>query len=250
MTLWTFGDSFSYDIKFLEDSNVVRQAGKYPNFIPLKDNWVNLVAKKLGNNVKQINDSEAGCANEYIFYKFKQRLQEFKEGDCVIICLTSANRRWLIERSPHLANWSHCNFDPDNDNVTEKERVAVTEYAKHLYSDTASYAIYDAILWATIHAAEELELLGVKVLILPGFERVPGVNGTLKDVCYNEFDGKKTIDKFYTKTNDNRWNHLNEVNHKILADKVCKFFTNFEMVDLTNNFEKNIYTKNNIQNFI
>jgi hypothetical protein len=39
---------------------------------------------------------------------------------------------------------------------------------------------------------------------------------------------------------------MTEINHTILADKVLDFFEDFTMVDLTTDFEKAIYTKDNI----
>jgi hypothetical protein len=86
----------------------------------------------------------------------------------------------------------------------------------------------------------------VKLLVMPGFHDISGVAGTLSNASFNEFDSEETMGLFYAKTADSRYNHFTERNHKALADKVVKYFTAGEMVDLTTGFETSIYTKNNI----
>ena len=247
MTLWVFGDSFFVDIRHLSASNESRRLyTKNPPFFDLEKNWTNLVADALGCE-DYVDEAVAGCSNEYIYHRLMSRRHEFKNEDYVIIGQTSFDRRWLVERCPHLANWSYCRFDPNAPNsVTKSENKAIQEYARHLYSETASVAISDAIFWAMVHLAKEYESIGVKFLILPAFNFVPGVVGTLNEVSTKEFDSDKTLNDFYKKTNDSRWNHFSEENHRILANKVVRFFTNFETVDLTTDFKTSIYTKNNI----
>ena len=242
--LYVFGDSFSHPFSFFDESNKLRHAGKeYPPFIPIKNNWVDLVAERLTGTTDQINDSMAGAANEFIFHRFMDRMSQYKEGDYVIVCLTNENRRWLIEKSPHLSNFANSKID---EGITKQEYKAIQQYAKYLHSDMASNAIYNSIIWATIHGAINLEPLGVKMLILPGWHTISGVEGSLTEASFQEFDSIETRNTFYKKTNDSRWNHFSEENHKVLADKVCDFFTDFKMIDLTTGFKTNIYTKDNI----
>jgi hypothetical protein len=242
--LYVFGDSFSHPFSSFDESNKLRETAKeYPPFIPIKNNWVNLVAERLTGTTDQINDSMAGAANEFIFHRFMDRMSQYKEGDYVIVCLTNENRRWLIEGSPHLSNFANSKID---EGVTKQEYKAIQQYAKYLHSDIASNAIYNSIIWATIHGAVNLEPLGVKMLILPGWHTISGVEGSLTEASFREFDSIETRNAFYKKTNDSRWNHFSEENHKVLADKVCDFFTDFKMIDLTTGFKSNIYTKDNI----
>lgn len=246
--LYVFGDSFTHDIKDIELSNDMRRkVGLFPPFQPLEHNWINLVSKKLTGSIEHVNDSMAGCANEYIFHKLMNRMAEFKEGDYVIVSLTASNRRWLVERCPHLANWSNCKFEPDIEgSVTKEENKAILQYARYLHSDIASNSIYNAFVWSTIYAARSVEHLGVKFLILPGFDSIAGVTGNLVNVSSAEFDNVETLNQYYLKTTDSRWNHFSEINHIILAEKVCDYFTDFKMIDLTTGFKTNIYTKDNI----
>ena len=245
--LYVFGDSFSHPLDDFEPSNDLRKKHKkYPEFIPIKDNWVNLVSKKLTGSNFCTNDSMAGCANEFIYSNFKQQLPLMKQGDYVIVVLTSSDRRWLIEQHPDYANWAQSSFEVVEGGLTKNQCKAIQQYAKYLYCEPSAGAIYDAILWATIHAAQELAELGVKLLILPGFAEIPGVVGTLNYASSREFDSENTLKKYYNKTSDNRWNHFSEVNHQILADKVCDFFTDYKPVNLDVGFEENIYTRDNI----
>jgi hypothetical protein len=249
MKLWVFGDSFTHDIKNMETSNVYRkEVGLFPPFQPLENNWVNIVSEKLTGTVEHENFSMAGCANEFIYDRLYSNIPKFKEGDYVLVSLTASNRRWLVERCPQLANWSNCRFEPNlPDSVTKDENAAILQYGKYLHSDTAAAAIYTAIFWATVNIAQHVANLGVKFLILPGFEKLDPIKGTLSQACFEEFDNETTLNEYYKKTTDSRWNHFSEVNHKVLANKVIDYFTDVDHnIDLTVGFEKNIYTKDNI----
>jgi hypothetical protein len=240
--LYTFGDSYSCDSKYYDTVNKER----IHKFLPLEKNWTSILSEKLTGNIEHINDSIVGCSNEFIFHRLMTRISEFKEGDYVVVSATSVNRRWLIERRPDVAlhhATANINQEPG---ITKEERAAILQYTTYLHSDLAAETIYDAIFWATVYAAQRVEDLGVRFLIIPGFRDIPGVNGNLFDLSNSEFDNLETRDEFYKMAPDLRWNHLTEVNHKILADKVFDFFTEKQTVDLTTGFQKNIYTKNNI----
>lgn len=249
MTLWAFGDSFTVSTEHLEISNKNRaDVGLFGPFQPLEKNWIDIVSEKLTGTVKHYNLAIAGCANEFIFHQLMLNVSNFKSGDYVIVTLTANNRRWLVERCPHLANWSNCKFEPDVEHsVTKAENKAIQQYGRYLDSDKASEAIYNAVFWATVGVAQNVANLGVKFLILPGFHEMPGITGTLSAASFAEFADDDTLNKFYKKTTDNRWNHFTDVNHKILADKVIDFFedTNHN-VDLDSGFVTKIYNKDNI----
>lgn len=240
--LYVFGDSYSCDSKYYDTVNKERNH----KFLPLEKNWTSILSEKLTGSIEHINDSIVGCSNEFIFHRLMTRMSELKKGDYVVVSATSVNRRWLIERRPDVAlhhATSNINAEPG---ITKEESDAILQYTRYLHSDLAAETIYDAIFWATVYAAQRVEDLGVRFLIIPGFRDIPGVNGNLFDLSNSEFDNIETRDKFYKMAPDLRWNHLTEVNHKILADKVFDFFTENKMVDLTTGFQKNIYTKNNI----
>lgn len=239
--LYVFGDSYSCDSKYFDTINNDR----VDKFFPLEKNWTSILSEKLTNSIQHVNDSIVGCSNEFIFHRLMIRLPELKQGDHVVVSLTSVNRRWLLERRPDIALYhatANIGLEPG---ITKLERDAILQYATHLHSDIAADTIYNAIFWATVHAAQSVANLGVKFLILPGFKSIQGVTGTLFELSSSEFDSTETSDKFYRNT-DPRWNHLSEVNHKILADKTFKFFTENKMIDLTTDFQKQLYTKHSI----
>jgi hypothetical protein len=240
--LYVFGDSYSCDSRYYNTLNKERTH----KFFPLEKNWTSILSEKLTGNTEHINDSVVGCSNEFIFHRLMTRMSELKEGDYVVVSATSVNRRWLIERRPDVAlHRATSNIDVEP-GITKEEREAILQYTRYLHSDIAAETIHDAIFLATVYTAQRVENLGVKFLIIPGFRDIPGVNGNLFDLSNSEFDDPETYNKFYKKSSDLRWNHLTEINHKILADKVFDFFTENKMLDLTIGFEKNIYTKNNI----
>lgn len=240
--LYVFGDSYSCDSKYYNSVNNER----IHKFFPLEKNWTSILSEKLTGNVEHVNESVVGCANEFIFHRLMTRMSEFKQGDHVVVSTTSVNRRWLLEHRPDVAlHRATSNIDVEP-GITKEERAAILQYTKYLHSDIAAESIHDAIFWATVHTAQSVENLGVKFLIIPGFKNMPGVNGNLFDLSNSEFDNPETFDKFHKRAPDLRWNHLTEVNHKILASKVFDFFTGNKMIDLTAGFQKNIYTKNNI----
>ena len=245
MKLWVFGDSFSHNFKDFDFVNERRN--KNHKFQKIEKNWVDLLAEKLTGTTDQENFSQYGCANEYIYSNLRNNMEKFKEGDCVIVVLTESDRRWFIERLPHLANFANCKYTPGVDNsFTKDESKAVLSYAKYLQHDAASNAIYDAIFWATMNINDYVADRGVNFLILPSTHPIPGTTGLLSNVCNAEFDNIETLNKFYKKTTDNRWNHFTEENHHILADKVYEYFTKGITVDLTTNFKTSIYNKDNI----
>ena len=247
--LYVFGDSFCHDIKYLSVSNQDREKYKvYPQFQPLNENWLGQVSKKLNGSVDHENRALAGCANEYIYHQLCRELPNIKEGDQVIVSLTNMDRRWLVEECPHQANWSSMAFDPDiPGSVSKEQNEAITQYARHLHSATGTFALYTGILHGLMFQAMQMREIGIKFLLLPGFAPLENCNGMLSDITDGEFDSLETRDKFYQKTNDNRWNHLSEANHTILANTVIDYFedTNHDL-DFTVGFEKNILTKENI----
>jgi|TARA_B110000977_G_C11046419_1_gene480711 hypothetical protein len=238
--LYVFGDSFAVDIQHMDESNRVRELNKLPQFQSLNNNWVNLVSNKLTGTVTHNNYAMAGCSNEYIFHTLMQHKDKFKSNDCVIVVLTDCNRRWFVEQYPEFANWTNCDFDLKA--ITKNQNNAIQQYGKYLDNELASKAIYDAIFWATVNVAQQVASNNTKFLIIPGFHSIQGIQGTLVEVTAAEFDNNKTLNQYYKKTSDDRWNHLSKANHKILADKVIDFFndTNHD-INLNHGFIENIY---------
>lgn len=76
------------------------------------------------------------------------------------------------------------------------------------------------------------------MLILPGFLKVPHIEGTLLEICNNEFVSDKARLRWYDKNKvDPRPNHLSKNNHKILGEKILSTYKTGILTDLSVGFE-------------
>jgi hypothetical protein len=242
--LYIFGDSFSLSDDAKHD--VIGPGMRVVNFLPLETSWTTIVFKSITSDTSYINDSVLGCSNEYILHTLRNRESSFKDGDCVIIQLTSYYREWLFEDKPHMGNFLNAQFVPGV-HVTKEQAKALKMYQQYLYSDHRLLIHYDAILDAITFRTRIYATQGIKCLILPGFHNVMGVEGTLFKTSNAEYDSDETAATIRRTTGDLRFNHFSEVNHKILADKVIQFFNTGKTVDLTSDFKTNLYTKDSIK---
>jgi hypothetical protein len=241
--LYVFGDSFSLPDGCKHD--VIGPSGQVVKFSPLETAWPDIVFKSITSDTSYINDAQLGCSNEYVLHTLRNRESSFKSGDCVIVQLTSYYREWFFEDKPQMANFLNAKFVPGV-HVTKEQAKALKMYQQHLYSDHRLLLHYDAILDAITFRTMLYAQQGIRCLVLPGFHTVAGVEGTLFKASNLEFDSDETAATYRAETGDLRFNHFSEVNHKILADKVIKFFDTGDLVDLTTDFKTGMYTKDNI----
>jgi hypothetical protein len=240
--LYIFGDSFS--VPDAHKNEVMGPKGLV-TFMPLEKNWTRIVSESIIGNDNHINDAMLGCSNEYILHTLRTHESSFKSGDRVIVQLTSYYREWFFEDKPGMANFINAKWVPGV-HVTKEQAKALEMYQRYLYSDHRLLLHYDAILDAITFRTKLYGQQGIRCLILPGFHTVAGVEGTLFKASGSEFDSEETAAKYRAETSDLRYNHFSEVNHKILADKVIKFFDTGDLVDLTTGFKTGMYTKDNI----
>ena len=241
--LYVFGDSFSIPQKHMNE--VFGPRGEPVSYIPLEKTWTTIVNENINEGSEYVNDAVLGCSNAYIYYRLVERESLFKEGDFVIIQLTSVHREWFFEDKPYMAIQLATKITPGID-VTEEQYQALEMYKRHLYFDRRSLIHYSMFLDSLAHKVRVYGERGIRCLILPGFDNVPGVKGNLTETSGLEFDREKTAMTYYKKTGDMRFNHFSEVNHKILADKIIEFFNTGRLVDLKTGFQTGIYTKDDI----
>ena len=241
--LYVFGDSFSIPQEHMNE--VFGPDGKDVQFLPLEKTWTTIVNENINEGSEYVNDAVLGCSNAYIYYRLVERESLFKEGDFVIIQLTSVHREWFFEDKPYMAIQLATKITPGID-VTEEQYQALEMYKRHLYFDRRSLIHYSMFLDSLAHKVRVYGERGIRCLILPGFDNVPGVKGNLTETSGLEFDREKTAMTYYKKTGDMRFNHFSEVNHKILADKIIEFFNTGRLVDLKTGFQTGIYTKDDI----
>ena len=241
--LYIFGDSFS--VPQTQMNEVFGPRGEPVSYIPLEKTWTTLVKESIFGDGEYVNDAVLGCSNAYIYYRLVERESLFKEGDFIIIQLTSMHREWFFEDKPYMAIQLATKITPGID-VTEEQYQALEMYKRHLYFDRRSLIHYSMFLDSLAHKVRVYGERGIRCLILPGFDNVPGVVGNLCETAGLEFNNEKTAISYYDKTGDLRFNHFSEVNHKILANKVIEFFNTGKTIDLTCDFKTGIYTKDNI----
>ena len=124
-TLWTFGDSFTADIKDLSDNH--RQ---YLNMVKQLEivSWPNLLAEKLNLNIKNL--AIAGSSNYQIFQDFCDVSHLINEKDIVII-------GWgLVSKFRKVKNNEFQNIYPnlngvDNEIITDRNQ---DKWVEEIYS--------------------------------------------------------------------------------------------------------------------
>jgi len=235
---WFFGDSYSIPLDSVAQGSDV-EAGKiqthpsYGALWPYEDNWISLVCKGLKVSTANIV-AQYGVANDYIFKNVVDHYPHMQDGDYVIIQLTSSNRKWFFPEEPALSNIVQ------RVGYTPERREAIEQYLKYLQNDQLDNIQFMSHVYA-------LQLLitsrpTVNFLLLPGHNPVPGVTGNLThDVCNPEISGNPK--RFYDAHNnfDPRLNHMTDVNHIILADKILAFFNDGQLIDLTTGFKKDLH---------
>lgn len=216
--LWIFGDSFSAE----------RSAEITYN------TWPELLARKL-ELTQYINHALWGASNDYIFDALLKHAPEFKSGDYVIIQLTQQSRQWFFKDEPTCGNFYMKNIEKF---ITAQELTAVSQYITHLQRDEIDELRYLQLTLALEHIAKSLSHL--RIVILPGYHFVPGVTGTLYDVSKSEFIEPKDEPLLLANHDgrDPRPNHLSQVHHQILADKLFNSWSTGNPIDLTTDFKK------------
>lgn len=215
--LWIFGDSFSMPQPL--DSK----------FSP----WTNQLATRLGASSSE-NYAMPGVSNDYIFHRLSETINKTEEGDYVIIQPTNQHRQWFF-KDPVLANY--CIRDIEK-YITSDQASALQGFVSHLQNDELDNLRYIQFSLALERIATLARHL--KILILPGFHLANGIEGSLIQVCDEEFINLDVIPAYYESNDgkDPRINHMSPANHAILVDKIVEFFDIGKTIDLTNGFEK------------
>jgi hypothetical protein len=230
--LWIFGDSYG---------------------VPLNNSidwfWGKQLQKLLKCDVVE-NRSVLGGANEFTQWAIMKEENNINVDDFVVIISSSIYRKWFFKDMPCAGNFLCSNLE---ELVGKTSAKAVEQYIQHLMNPEMIHVNFHQFLgW--IHY--KTDKMNWNVLVLPGFEeeRFPishlyNVNGSLFDVCNNEFVSEADNLWYYRdfcKGKDQRSSHLLKDNHKILSNKIANTFINLKPLDLTNGFKKNIISKDKI----
>lgn len=231
--LWIFGDSYAVPINHHHQT--------IPDW-----HWANLLQQNLDFKEFLIIAAN-GVSNEWIYYKFKEHIDQIDSDDIVIVVMTQLKRRWFFEDNIGVSNLTVINDEINS--LTYEQKNAVKQYLMYLENPKCNIVYFESIFNSFYYLAEKLNL---NLLILPGFEyplqtfrNAYEVNGSLFEVCMEEITGKTYEDweKFICvrcKGIDTRIGHLSEINHRILSEKLFNTLTKKETLDLDNGFKKEI----------
>ena len=252
MTLYVFGDSFaSIETDPTTSVNAREQL--------IAKAWSVLLSKKLGVELKNFGIS--GSSLEYTYYKFNQLRADLKEDDVVVIVLTDLLRKWIIQDRPVTSSLvaveMHGNL---NSNLVKCAQWYFANVLNVEVEETHLHNFLYAVHVTTAH-------LKVKPLFICAFDKISRgdwtvtvntvdsihVNnfaiGSLWEVSSYEIEHTKTDAVVAVCTNlrkEFRQNHLSDIQHPILADKILNYIHNGTVVDLTTGFVKNIYKKQDL----
>lgn len=252
MTLYVFGDSFaSIETDPTTSVNAREQL--------IAKAWSVLLSKKLGVELKNFGIS--GSSLEYTYYKFNQIRADLKEDDIVIIVLTDLLRKWIIPDKPVTSSLAAVEMHRDLDKKLIK-------CAQWYFANVLNVELEEVHLQNFLYAVNiTTSHLKVKPLFICAFDTVSrgkwGIdintfnrwqfnnfaNGSLWEISSYEIehlDENVAIHTYLRK--EFRLNHLSDVQHSILVEKILDYIYNGTIVDLTTGFVKNIYKKQDLIN--
>lgn len=222
--LWIFGDSFSY----VNSSH------------PDKNSWLFLLSDKL--NVDSIrNYSAFGASNSWIYYNFKQHINEIEPDDYVIVQITDPYRQWFVKKSPTVGNLATLMSLTDSEladlNVSQEVKTAVQQYLTYLFHDDLADVEFTQTVESLLYLKISMQLKNMR--IISSTRQIPGTKGTLLDVCLNEFASDDHAKLWYEHYGvDPRLNHLSPNNHAILSKKLFIFLNDDRAIlDLSSDFD-------------
>jgi hypothetical protein len=221
--LWVYGDSFA------------NQPSPY----------LSMIAKEL--NLNQQNYAWPGSSLDYSSVQINKTMNSWTEKDVVILVLTEVLRVW--ER------WEH----KDHGTKHFKGRHIPESAILDMKDSKGSRGLEDMPLQPTIqintslrnHLIRVLSYANVRAMVvLDGFKNKANSSIDIPDnITYSdkgylmEVSIKEPKGWFNFTTNGPDWrnNHLSEVNHPILAEKVCNAVKNGTNIDLSTGFEADIF---------
>lgn len=249
MTLYVLGDSFA-----AAQIDPMWNADNIERLFTRK--WPALLSKKLGVELK--NYGISGSSLEYTYYKFNQLRADLKEDDIVVIVLTDLLRKWIIHDRPGTASLSAVE--------THDVHPKLKKYAQWYFANVLNAELEETHLHNFLYAVHKTTAhLKVKPLFICAFDKVSrgiwtvDVNtvdplhinnfaiGSLWEVSSLEI--KHSSNEIAVKTNlkkEFRLNHMSDVQHPILVDKILNYIHHGTIVDLTTDFVQNIYEKQDL----
>jgi len=239
--LYIVGDSFSSEL--WESSSDISN-----------NTWHRLLGKKLEAEV--VNKSLIGSSQDYAWTHLHLFQSHITPDDYVIVCLTHPARFWFFQEYPSLSKidqiWTY-----EDINGVDPLSIAARNFIKYIQrKDLDTLWLKNRLGWLAnsaysygwrkpliIHTMQPDDIDESQYPDLSFSKGYMYDHISLPEIPENE-DYEKCIEPF-----DSRYNHLCLSNHAILADKIYNSLTTNITLDLTtNDFKKNIFTKEAIGN--
>ncbi len=233
MTIWAFGDSYATHYK------------QYP------DTWLNILANKLNTKIKGYG-KPFSTAN-YCMRKFNQVRDQIKEGDILIISLSSLNPK---EYGSYSFGDLHLQIEKFNHNKKtaydfHQEFLTFLDEFRETYIINFLYNLNYLSKTLNVHTILLITYDDIEDIVRPMKDEFPHLHipiGTLHTASRNEWTEEvhATKDLRWTVSHDVRVNHLLKTNHTVLANKLLSNIVNKTQIDLTTDFKDNVYDENSI----
>lgn len=227
-TLWLFGDSY------LSEKHEFMLGGQ-----DIISYWQTIAKETECNDIK--NTALGGTSIEWVFYQYNEAMKNIKKNDIIIIGITNLKRRWLFKDYPHVTNLELAKF-------AKFKGERMEEALAHIYLDPfheiAAQKLDLFLKLLTYHQKE----IGFEVILLDAFsnnvtcgysETFLKSKGTLHNISQQEHSRSraKYNQNFFLNNQDVRLNHLTQINHNILADKILNSIKTRECIDLETGFK-------------
>lgn len=236
-TLWTFGDSA-----------VERNIRLRPD-MPQHKTWTEILADKL--EMKLSDHSWGASSLDFTYHHYRQQVENFKEGDVIIIGLTDLVRGWFVETTPNMSTAHRVRSAKF---ISDEYKDFVDTFFNEYYREDVQINILKNFLDMLVYHQESK---GVRIIAFSTeqytYERIKipeeltGAIGVLwQDAAMGEvIEGPEAFDKVfyniqYGSKTDSRLNHVSEPNHAIWAEKMYDSIHTGEPFDFTTGFLKGI----------
>ena len=244
VTVWVFGASYAQ------------------HYTDLNDQWMTIVSTELNTDLKVY--ALVGSSVEYTYYNFNQVRSEIKEGDVIILPITTNAKRWFFKDYP-----SHTGYPTDE---------TTFENLKLKYDDTGYPEVNEAIslhedylknmetfdtyllnfLYNVNYFSKQKKLHTILLISYfdtdyffsnkkNDFPYINFANDKLLSISLDEYSKKFLLDHNFS-TADIKINHLLKSNHKILANKILDNIRYKTPIDLTKGFIKHLITDESLNN--
>lgn len=253
-TLWVYGDSFADTLVYSEQS----RKRLWPQVT------VDLLSVQTSCSWEIQNLAWIGSSLEFSYHQMRTSLGSWKSGDMVVFLATDPSRCWFIQDRPDMSNVFTWDLD---EQVKDREKIdAIAAYFRHVHRPELGQLKITTIIesiayWSLRHPTVSFLVIPCFPMSLIGqtlgsiieknqpdpwhYPNLAKTNGNLLYVQQNEFCLDENAPYMAVKNWkgwDLRYNHLTLSNHRILAKKISKFYSDNIPVDLTTGFNRELFS--------